>query len=227
MTMKTFAFIFARGGSKGLPGKNLKKLGNTPLIGHSINLAKSIDLVDEVFVSTESKEIKSVSKDFGAEIIDRPSSLALDESSEWEAWQHAVKHLESKNRHFDYFLSLPPTAPLRQESDVLKCFDLIASNVDVVITASPSQRNPYFNMIFREKDGTSKLIFETNPVHRRQDAPEVYDVATAAYLSKPSFILNNNGIFDGKVKSVIIPRERAVDIDDQTDFLLTKTLYEE
>ena len=77
------------------------------------------------FVSTESKEIKSVSKDFGAEIIDRPSSLALDESSEWEAWQHAVKHLESKNRHFDYFLSLPPTAPLRQESDVLKCFDLI------------------------------------------------------------------------------------------------------
>ena len=81
-------------------------------------------------------------------------------------------------------------------------------------------------MVFREDDGTSSLVLKKNSISRRQEAPKVYDMTTAAYLSTPSFIKNNDGIFEGHVKSVIIPKERAIDIDDEIDYLLTKVIYE-
>ena len=224
--MKTFAFIFARGGSKGLPNKNVKLLGGIPLVAHAINLAKEIENVEEVFVSTEANNIKGIANDFGAEVIDRPAELAGDTTPEWLVWQHAIAHLEMTDRKFDYFLSLPPTAPLRFKEDILKCFKLISEDADVVITVSPANRNPYFNMVFREHDGTSSLVLKKNSISRRQEAPKVYDMTTAAYLSTPSFIKNNDGIFEGHVKSVIIPKERAIDIDDEIDYLLTKVIYE-
>ena len=102
--MKTFAFIFARGGSKGLPDKNVKLLGGIPLVAHAINLAKEIENVEEVFVSTEANNIKGIANDFGAEVIDRPAELAGDTTPEWLVWQHAIAHLEMTDRKFDYFL---------------------------------------------------------------------------------------------------------------------------
>jgi len=224
--MKTFAFIFARGGSKGLPNKNIKLLGEIPLVGHSIEIAKKIEYIDEIYVSSDSDTIKEVAINFGAKIIDRPSELATDLSGEWSAWRHAIESLEKEGKKFDYFLSLPATAPLRSEQDVLNCFELMSSGVDIVITASTANRNPYFNMIYRESDGTSRLVLDNNFSNRRQDAPQVYDVATVAYLTTPSYIKSSSGIFEGKVKSVIIPKERAIDIDDEVDFLLTKAIYE-
>jgi len=224
--MIVFAFIFARGGSKGLPNKNLKILGGMPLIAHSINFAKELDLIDEVFVSSESEDILRVAQEYGAQTIIRPQELAQDQSSEWLAWQHAITHLSEKNIKFDKFLSLPATAPLRSSSDVLKCFDMLGDGVDMVLTASEANRNPFFNMIYREEDGTSRVLLDS-PAERRQDAPLVYDLTTVAYLTSPQFIQDNKGVFDGTVKSVIIPKERSIDIDDEIDFLLTRTIYED
>jgi len=94
--MRTFAFIFARGGSKGVPGKNIKEICGKPLIAYSIEIAKEIKSIEKIFVSTEDDNIATVAKEFGADIIPRPHLLAKDDSPEWLAWQHAIKWLEEK-----------------------------------------------------------------------------------------------------------------------------------
>ena len=113
--MKTFAFIFARGGSKGLPGKNLLNLDGMPLLAHSIMIAKDIDKISRIFVSTDSPEIAEVGIRYGAEVIDRPIELAQDDSPEWMSWLHAINWVEGREGLFDCFVSLPATAPLRAE----------------------------------------------------------------------------------------------------------------
>ena len=223
--MKIIAFVFARGGSKGVKNKNIKLLGGMPLVAHSILVAKTIKEVNEIYVSTDSEDIKKISKDFGAEVINRPSSLATDSSPEWLSWQHAIRTLEKRGKNFDIFLSLPATSPLRSSIDVTKCLDSLTKNIDVVVTATKANRNPYFNMIHRKKNGESQIILESS-VSRRQDAPAVFDMTTVAFVTRPSYIKSHKGLFEGVTKSVIIPKQRAIDIDDPTDFLIAEALYE-
>lgn len=223
--MSVYAFIFARGGSKGLPGKNIMPLGGVPLIGHSICLAQKLDTVEKVFVSTDSDEIAAVAESFSAEVIKRPTELASDTASEWLAWQHAINFLHLRGESFEVFLSLPTTSPLRNKDDVEQCLSVLDDRTDMVVTVTPSARSPYFNMLVREEGGSSELVISNETVCRRQDAPAVYDMTTVAYVSRPNFILGNSGIFSGKVKSVIVPKERAVDIDDEFDFMVAETLY--
>jgi N-acylneuraminate cytidylyltransferase len=223
--MNVYAFVFARGGSKGLPGKNIKSLAGIPLIGHSILLAQQMQAINKIFVSTDSEEIASTSKDFGAEIIRRPQELASDNASEWLAWQHAIRFLRERGEEFDTFLSLPATSPLREEIDVKRCLDSLSDDTDAVITVTPAARSPYFNMVTRANDGTCKVVINNPEIFRRQDAPEVFDITTVAYVLRPGFILNNTGLFSGRVRSVIVPKERAVDIDDAYDFMIAERLY--
>lgn len=223
--MKTYAFIFARGGSTGLPGKNIKCLGGKPLLAHSILLAQQLEQVEKIIVSTDSDEIAAVAKDYAATVIQRPAELATNTASEWLAWRHAIQFLFAEDDHFDTFLSLPTTSPLRSKDDVSKCLALLEMDTDVVITVTPSARNPFFNMVTRNEDGGSQLLNPTHAITRRQDAPETYDMTTVAYVTRPQFILQNDSLFSGRVKSVIVPKERAVDIDDSYDFMFAETLY--
>lgn len=223
---RIFAFIFARGGSKGLPGKNLLPLGGIPLIGHSINIAKALPQVEKVFVSTDDAEIKKVAERFGAQVIDRPEELAKDNSPEWEAWRHAIQHLNNAGETFDVFLSLPPTSPLRAVEDVENCLEALGSDTDAVITVAPAQRSPYFNMVSRCADGNTRMLIDGGAISRRQDAPEVFDITTVAYVLKPQYILKQDTLFSGRVTSVVVPKERCVDIDDAIDFKLAEVLYE-
>jgi len=226
--MKTFAFIFARGGSKGLKKKNILKLGGLPLLAHSILLAKKIRQIDRVFVSSESREIIEIAEEYGAEIIIRPKELATDHSNEWLSWQHAIETLRNSGLKFDIFCSLPPTAPLRSESDVNKCINSFKQGgCDLVLTSTPSSRNPYFNMVSIDHDGFARVVIDGKDLNRRQDAPEVYDLATVAYVTNPEFIMNTHGIFEGNIKTINIPKQRAVDIDDKIDFLLAERLFNE
>ena len=223
--MKTFAFIFARGGSKGLPKKNILNLGGLPLIAHSILSAKNNQMIDDVFVSTDSNEIAEVSKTFEAKIIKRPKELAQDDSSEWLAWNHAINYVHDQGYFFNRFISLPATAPLRADKDINKCLLALKGNVDVVITVTPANRNPSFNMIKRDAKGMSNLILKSD-VARRQDAPLVYDMTTVAYVTTPEYILSKKNLFEGNTYSVIIPKDRAIDIDDRVDFILAERLFE-
>ncbi|MAY34567.1 MAG: acylneuraminate cytidylyltransferase [Spongiibacteraceae bacterium] len=224
---KIYAFVFARGGSKGLPGKNLLPLGGVPLIGHSINTAKALPQVSKVFVSTDDSEIKRVAMQYGAEVIDRPEELAGDKSSEWEAWRHAIRYLEEVGEAFDTFLSLPATSPLRSTQDVEVAINALDAETDAVITVTPASRSPFFNMVSRELDGSTTILCPSDGYTRRQDAPEAFDVTTVAYVLSKSFILLRNGLFEGAVKSVVVPKERAVDIDDILDFKFAELLYAE
>ncbi|WP_256822452.1 MULTISPECIES: acylneuraminate cytidylyltransferase family protein [unclassified Pseudomonas] len=222
--MSVYAFIFARGNSKGLPGKNIKLLGDHPLIAHSIRVAQQVPGIDKIFVSTDSDEIAAVAEAYKAIVIKRPDELATDTAPEWHAWRHAIYHLQAQGHKFDVFISLPATSPLRGVEDVEQCLASLDSGTDIVVTVTPASRSPYFNMVVRDTQGVSQLVCTGDNAHRRQDAPTVYDMTTVAYVAHPDFILTNERIFSGRVKSVVVPRERAVDIDDIYDFKMAEML---
>jgi len=223
---KVFAFVFARGGSKGLPRKNVLPFGGKPLIAHSIDVAKQVKGVERIFVSTDDDEIKRIAKEFGAEVIDRPEELASDKAPELEAWRHAITYLKEKGEHFDIFLSLPATSPLRHQSDISACMEALDNETDVVITVTPAARSPYFNMVSRDLEGYSSILIPSNTYARRQDAPQVYDMTTVAYVIRPDFFIEYDALFEGRVKSVVIPKERAIDIDDMYDFKFAEVILQ-
>lgn len=226
MTQRTFAFIFARGGSKGLPGKNIKELGGIPLLAHGIRLAQAMKRVEQVFVSTDDAQIAAIATQFGANVIDRPEALATDTASEWMAWQHAIEHVRALGLDFDVFLSLPATSPLRNAQDVGNCLDALQADTDAVITVTPSARSPYFNMVSTDATGFAHLVLGAAEFNRRQDVPPVFDITTVAYVARPTFILAHKRLFEGRVRAVVVPKERAVDIDDDYDFKLAQILFD-
>ena len=226
--MNAVAIIFARGGSKGLPGKNIRLLGRKPLIAWSIEHALAIKRIVRVIVSTDSEEIAKVARQYGAEVpFIRPSELAKDDSSEWLAWQHALRYLTEETGLLpEVMVSLPTTAPLRLAIDVENCLDEYAKgNAETIITVTDAHRNPYFNMVKTNKDGTVAIVNSmSSNISRRQDAPKVYDMATVCYVVNPKFVIDNNTIFEGRVKAIHIPPERAIDIDTLLDFQITESL---
>jgi len=222
--MNTFAFIFARGGSKGLLKKNIRNFNGKPLLAYSILIAKQLTGVSRVFVSTDDKEIADVGVEYGAEIIDRPEELAKDDSPEWLAWRHAIEWLEGRGEDFDRFLSLPTTSPLRSTDDIDNCLNQLDDNTDMVVTVTETSRSPFFNMVRKEGEYVRLLVDSEDVYSRRQDVPKAFDMTTVAYVTRPKFILDNNAIFQGKVKSVFIPNERAIDIDTQLDFDIAEFL---
>jgi N-acylneuraminate cytidylyltransferase len=226
--MKYIALICARGGSKGLPGKNIKLLAGVPLIGWSIKIAKQIERISRVIVSTDSEEIAKVALEYGAEVpFMRPKQLALDDSPEWLVWRHAIDYLESnENEIIDGIVVLPVTAPLRATTDVDNCIDLFEEGeVESIITVSVANRSPYFNMTKTDNQGYSSLVIQPEEkITRRQDVPPVFDITTVAYVVDSNFVKKYNGLFEGKVKSVVIPQERAIDIDTLLDFKFAECL---
>ena len=223
--MRTFAFIFARGGSKGVPGKNIKEICGKPLIAYSIEIAQEIECIDKIFVSTEDNKIATVSKKYGADIIPRPVSLAEDDSAEWLAWQHAIKWLEEKGDSFSVFVSIPTTSPLRNKSDITQCLESLDEKTDMVVGISEAARSPWFNMVQKKDGGFIDVLMKNDICYaRRQETPKIFNMTTVAYVSRPEFITNFTGIFDGKVKGVEIPAERALDIDTELDFEIAELL---
>ena len=150
--MKTVAFVFARGSSKGIPRKNILSFAEKPLLAWSIEMAKSLPEIDQVYVSTDEAKIAEIAREWGANVIERPSELARDDSPEWLAWHHAVRyHLENIG-DFEKFVSLPTTSPLRNSNDVQACLDALDGYTDMVVTITDSGRSPWFNMVSIEKD---------------------------------------------------------------------------
>jgi N-acylneuraminate cytidylyltransferase len=220
--MSIVAFIFARGGSKGLPDKNIKILNGKPLLALSIEHAKLVKRVDRVIVSTDSEEIAKIAREYGAEVpFIRPKELATDDSPEWLSWQHGLKYLELTDGCLpDLMLSIPTTAPLRDVEDIDKVIDEYErGDTDIVIVVTESHRNPFFNIVKEGVDGYINLLGSGDEViSRRQDCPKTYDITTIAYALRPSFVLNKNSIFEGRVRQVIVPKERSIDIDTLLDF---------
>ncbi len=229
--MRIWAAVFARGGSKGLPGKNLKVLGGLPLVAHSIRVGLEIPGVGGVLCSTDSEEIRTVAEQEGATApFLRPAELADDESPEWLSWKHLARHLiEAGASPEDLLVSLPATAPLRTVADVESAIAKHrTSGADVVVSYTPAARSPWFNMVTEGTDGFLRTVIETDGdgVSRRQDAPKVFDLATVVYVTTLGFVLGADSLFEGKVAGVEVPAERAIDIDTQLDFDIAEYLFD-
>ena len=221
--------IPARGGSKGLPGKNIKELLGKPLIAYSIEQAKRSKYIDRVVVSTESAAITDISKQYGAEApFMRPKEYAEDESSIFDVLLHAIDWMEKKEKYlFDILVLLHVTAPLRNTEDIDNCIELLVKkNADNVFSVAPAHRNPYFNMVEVSKDGKVRLV-KDGDFATRQSAPEVFDMNASIYVwwkdilkEKRATLLENSHIY-------IMPKERSVDIDDTIDFKIAEMLLKD
>jgi len=223
------AFIFARGGSKGLPLKNIRPLGGKPLVAWAIEHALSVPRINRVIISTDCLEIAAIAKSYGAEVpFIRPSELAADDSPEILAWHHALSYLqENEGALPDVMLSVPTTAPLRLPIDIENCIDEYEKgDCDVIVTVTDSHRNPYFNMVKPNFDGTVSVVNSNEAtISFRQEVPVVYDMTTVCYVASPKFVLEHRALFSGRVKAVHIPKERSIDIDTALDFQIAELLF--
>jgi N-acylneuraminate cytidylyltransferase len=225
--MKVVAFIFARGNSKGIKNKNLVKINGKSLLERAILVAKKSKYISDVYVSTDSKKILNLSKKL--KIITpfiRPKKLSTDSSPEILAWKHAVHYLYLNNIKTDYIVSIPTTSPLRTSKDVDRCINkAINTNVDILFAVTPSSKNPFFNMIKINKNNSIELLMKPKKlIYNRQSAPKVFDLTTVCYVFKTNYIRNTNNIFSGKTGYVVIPKERALDIDSYYDLKIAKKL---
>lgn len=225
---RAIGFIFARGGSKGVPGKNIKNLSGKPLIAHSIEVGLACPSLETVIVSTDDHKIASVATEYGAEVpFFRPAELATDSAPEWLAWQHAVEWIQRERGSFDALISMPATSPFRSVEDIEACIAILKedSHTDAVITVKAADRSPYFNMVTLDSRGYANVVIKPSAeISRRQDTPTVYDVTTVAYAARPSFVLSAKRLFDGNIRAVVVPQERALDIDTPYDFLLAEAI---
>ena len=228
MSGQAVGFIFARGGSKGLPGKNIRPLAGKPLIAHAIEAARAARGIGRVVVSTDDAEIAAKAREWGAEIpFMRPPELAGDDSPEWLAWRHALEAVDgAAARPLEMFVSIPPTSPLRQAGDIDACVERFSKgDVDVVITVTPAARNPYFNMVTVNEGGLASIVIPTGEkIEFRKSVPPIFDVTTVCYVVSPDFLRQAEGIFEGRVGVVEVPPERALDIDTEMDFHIARAL---
>jgi CMP-N-acetylneuraminic acid synthetase len=226
--MRCQAFIFARGGSKGVPRKNVRELAGKPLIAHAIEVALAAPSLGDVIVSTDDEEIAEVARAFGARVpFLRPAELASDTASEWDAWRHALEWAEAADGPIDAMVSLPTTSPFRAVDDVEACIAslALADEIDAVISVTESERNPYFNMVVLDPDGSARLVIPpSRETGRRQDAPPVFDITTVVYAVRPRHVRCASGLFDGRVHAIKVPRERSLDIDTPYDFRIAELL---
>lgn len=218
--MKVVATICARGGSKGVPGKNTRLLGGKPLIVYTIDVARKCQSIDRVVVSTDDPEIARVAKASGAEVpFRRPKELALESAPKLPVIKHAVDYLESQESYYpDIIVDLDPTSPLRTEADVEACIRMVRDEgADNVFSVTKARRNPYFNMV-EIVDGRVRLVKPlAQPVFSRQAAPEVYDMNASIYVWKREALMNNDSLFLERTRTYEMP-EWTIDIDSETDF---------
>ena len=216
--------IPARGGSKGLPGKNIKNFCGKPLIAHTIEQARQSEYIDRVIVSTEDEEIAQISLEYGAEVpFIRPMELAEDSVATIDVLIHAINWIECKDKYsFDILVLLHVTTPLRTVEDIDKSIVLLVEEkADNVFSVTESHRNPYFNMVEENPSGFVRLVKE-GCYSTRQSAPKVYDMNASIYVWWKNILKEQKKIFLNKTKAYVMPKERSIDIDDDLDFRIAE-----
>lgn len=225
------ATICCRGGSKGVPGKNIKLLHGKPLIAYTIEAAKNSSFIHDLIVSTDNESIADIAKQFGAKVpFIRPAELANDSASKWPVFIHAVEEFERMTGSIvDYLVDLDVTVPLKSAADIDGAINKALKNpeADVVITGYEPERNPYFNMMEVNEFGFAEMVKKSaKPIVRRQDAPLVYSLTPAAFVIKKSALYNYEHWSQAKCMIHQIPRERAIDIDTEIDFKMVEFLMD-
>ena len=220
--MTTICTVCARGGSTGVPRKNVRPLLGKPLIGWTIEQALAAPSIEGVYVSTDDDEIASIAEDFGAVVpYRRPAELATTEAAKLPVIGHLVERIEADGVEVDRIVDLDPTSPLRTVNDIENAIALLDDDTDVVITAYPAEKNPYFNMVEQQADGSYGLVVASDAVSR-QGAPAVYSMNGSVYVWHRHTL--EKGLWGGRAQLYEMPRERSVDIDAELDFTIVELL---
>lgn len=222
--------IPARGGSKGIPGKNRILLSGRPLIAYTIKAAQNAESLSDFLVSTEDKGIAAVSKRLGAPVpFLRPKSLAGDGVPMWPVVRHAVKAWEEKcQKRLSAVVLLQPTSPLRSSADIDLCVGTFhRSRADACVSVANSHANPYLNMVRRFGDSVfvQPFIPMKKQCAQRQEAPPAYVINGAVYVIKRDALDTLKSLFDiQRLASYEMPFDRSVDIDTPDDLSLARYL---
>jgi len=225
--METLAIIPARGGSKGLPGKNIRPLDGVPLIGHTIRAVREADSVTRVLVSTDDEEIASVSRELGAEVpFLRPVELSDDKASGVDVCLHALAFAEDElGFQPDFVVLLQPTSPLRNSVDINAAVGLLReSGADSVVSVKPVTEYPQWMKKMDREQRVSPLFDELEITSARQDLEKSYLLNGAIYLSTTASLKKHGSFYGGDTRGYVMPEERSIDIDTLDDFLMAETL---
>ena len=217
--------IPARGGSRGIPRKNIIKLKNKPLIYYSISEAKKSKFLSKIVVSTEDQEIANVAKKYNAFIIKRPKNLATDSSQIIDVLRHAITVLEKlDNMKIEFVLLLQPTSPLRTSKDIDRAITkFLNSKCDSLISVTESNHSPYF--MYKLKNNFLKpLLKRPTTSTRRQDMPKTYQINGAIYVTKRDTIMKKKNLFGKKILAYVMSPEKSVDIDSPIDLIMAENL---
>jgi len=214
--------ICARGGSKGVKNKNIKLLHGKPLIAYTIEQAIASKLFDNVVISTDSEQIAEAATQYGAEVFfKRDAHLSSDTAGKLDVIKDALlKSEEYYGKKYKYHVDLDATAPLRGVDDIVNAFQqFLKHKNDNLITAMPSRRSPYFNLVELDDKGCVGLSKQLKTaVVRRQDAPKTFDMNASIYIWTRENLLKSDTLFSDKTGLYIMPEERSIDIDAELDF---------
>lgn len=225
--MNITCVIGARGGSKGLAGKNIRSLLGKPLIAWSIEQARACPEISRVVVSTDSEAIADIAREYGADVpFMRPAPLASDSAGKWEVWQHALGACDAHYGDLvDIYVDLDCTSPLRDVDDISNAIARFKeSGADAVFSVCEARKNPYFNML-EMVDGCQRICKSLpHPIVRRQDAPVVYEHVASIYVLSPDYLRRGTGLLSGCTQGYDIGAAKSLDVDSQFDFQLIEYL---
>ena len=222
---RVIAVIPARGGSKSVPGKNIRPLAGKPLINWSIEVARQTSEIDRVIVSTDDSKIASVSRECGAEVYIRPAHLATDEALVIDALKDLIQTLRAEQESFEWLVLLEPTCPLRTPEDVHNCLKLLTQGAyDSVATFKEAELNPH--RAWRIIGETPEVFIPGSiPWLPRQRLPKAYQLNGAVYVFRAGMLAaETRAILLGRPAAVMMPPERSHDIDDLVDFMVVEAL---
>jgi len=224
--ISTLFLIPARGGSKGIPGKNIRNFGGKPLICHSIDHARMFACDDDICLSTDSEEIRSIAESYGLHVpFLRPASLATDNAGTYGVLLHALDFYAAAGREYDRIVLLQPTSPLRTRDDISRAIELFRPGTDMVVTVTPAATNPYYNAYETGDDGFLHISKGDGLYTRRQDAPEVWEYNGAVYVIDSEALRRSPmSEFRHRVPSPM-SKENSVDLDSELDWMIAETIY--
>lgn len=222
--MAVIATLCARGGSKGVPGKNIRPMLGKPLLVYTLEQALAAPSIDAVYVSTDSLEIADVARAHGATVLGlRSAELSGDTVSKVDVIRDLVDHVVDSGVDVSVVVDLDVTSPLRHVADIEAAIALLDADCDVVITGYPADKNPYFNMVERRPDGTVGLVKEPPVgVTSRQGAPAVFSMNGSIYVWRADSLAL--GLWQGRPRLYEMPHERSVDIDSPLDWEIVELL---
>lgn len=225
--MKPLYIIPARGGSKGIPHKNIKDLCGKPLISYSIEAAQKAK-PGYILVSTDDPEIAAVARDCGVKIdYMRPADLATDNAGSYEVIIDGMNWADKQGIEYDCIVLLQPTSPMRNSTDIDDCLKIYTPDIDMVVSVSETSSNPYFSVFEADQDGYLRISKGDGLYTRRQDAPKAYEYNGAVYVMNPKTLRQMPiGKFQKRIP-YIMPREKSIDLDTPLDWLVAETIMKQ